>query len=111
MIDPLLIPTILAQCDGLTAIEAIRQMELQKLFWCPLAQQIGPILVGVLIFGAILVNQWQWSETIVTPLVTVIVVGGAIFVFLPANLTNTIVAVLVIVTSGMIYLLWRRLEH
>jgi hypothetical protein len=78
--------------------------------YCPFADLMGPLLVGLLFFGAIGLSLYIASGSATVPLTLAIILAAVVFVEVPAGAVQigAIAVILVLGVAG--YLMVQRLE-
>lgn len=96
-------------CEAsMTFGDYITQFEFIKAFSCTYFSSAGMLVAGLLVFGGVIVSIAIRTNSVVIPVILVLLTGGAI---LPqvAGVGVTIVTVMLLVTgAGVITMLYRR---
>lgn len=76
--------------------------------FCYFANPLGAEFTQLMVFATLGLSLYAYSREPVVPLVLAIILGGVFLAPLPAAIVNTVTAVAIIVTAGVLYMLVER---
>lgn len=93
------------------AIEAAKNEEFIEWIWCPLANQLGAPVVGLLIYGGIALYIYERTGSAVIPLQLAIIFGAGALSWMAATAVSIAAAGVLFVVSVVGVLVIRRIAQ
>lgn len=74
----------------------------------PFVETMGVPVLALMVFGSIGLAYYQVQRRLIIPVITLILIGGTTVAFAPQSAGNAIIALLIVGTTALGYLIFQR---
>ena len=100
----------MACSDYSTATEMLKDLAFWDAIYCPWVDAVGELVLGLFVFGPLLLGSLVFFDSLAPVFVLAIVVGGVAAATLPGAAVQILILVIVLFVAGGIAALFRRLR-